>query len=413
MKLIIILFTVCIFFLSKNDANAQSLWGIDNSRTDNRDDAGLQGNNGAVSGFFQTINPLNYPAGASGWWHLLDVRHSNPASNLAMQFAGSSYDQNLYFRKTIENPLTPWSRVLLETNGKVGIGTTSPVAPLDVNGYFLLRALSGGAALNVSNLADQDLQIHITAPGASDKYSFIGPSTPTSLVLGSGDVERVRITNTGDFGIGTTNPQSKLDVSGSGSFNINLKVNGRIQTGDANNQGGIWLDRANSLFVGQLGANLIGFYNNSEWRMVVDNTGNVGIGTTNPQAKLAVNGDISSKKIKVTQVGWPDYVFEPTYKLWPLPKLEAFVNTYKHLPEVPSADEIEKNGLDVGENQTILLKKVEELTLYLIEQDKQQALTKEIILRLNKQIETMQMIVESQAATLKEQQQLLLQLKKQ
>lgn len=360
-----VIFTLSNLFLSIVIARAQVVWGLRNSRTETRDDAGLQGNNGARSGFFEAQNPVNYPNGASSWWHLLDVRHSSPDNNYALQIAGSFFDQNLYFRKTNDNPSMPWSRVLSETNGKVGIGTTSPVAPLDVNGYFILRALSGGAALNVSNLADQDLQIHITAPGASDKYSFIGPSTHTSLALGSGGVEKVRITNAGDFGIGTTTPQAKLDVNG------NIFTNGKIAIGttDASKMAGY---------------------------------------------ALAVNGDAIFNKVKVKLYNnWPDYVFEPGYKLVPLSVIETYIKNHKHLPEVPSADEIEKNGLDVGENQTILLKKVEELTLYLIEQNKQQTLTKEIILCLNKQIEAMQMTVESQATILKEQQQLLLQFKKQ
>lgn len=58
------------------------------SQTQTRDDAGLQGNAGAVSGFFETANPIHYPAGATGWWHLLDIRHSTTINNYAMQLAG-------------------------------------------------------------------------------------------------------------------------------------------------------------------------------------------------------------------------------------------------------------------------------------------------------------------------------------
>ncbi|MCX7650094.1 MAG: hypothetical protein N2050_06020, partial [Flavobacteriales bacterium] len=75
-------------------------YGLSGSRTERRDNAGLQGNAGAQSGMFETDNPTNYPSGASSWWHLLDVRHSNPANNYAMQFAGSFYDQRFFARKT-------------------------------------------------------------------------------------------------------------------------------------------------------------------------------------------------------------------------------------------------------------------------------------------------------------------------
>ncbi|MBO9205411.1 MULTISPECIES: hypothetical protein [Niastella] len=99
--------------------------------------------------------------------------------------------------------------------------------------------------------------------------------------------------------------------------------------------------------------------------------GSVGIGTVNPQAKLAVNGDIYSKKVKVTQTGWPDYVFHTTYRLRPLSEVEQFIKLHHHLPEVPSAADVKKDALDVGDNQATLLKKIEELTLYIISLNKE------------------------------------------
>ena len=98
--------------------------------------------------------------------------------------------------------------------------------------------------------------------------------------------------------------------------------------------------------------------------------GNVGIGTANPQSKLAVNGTITTTKIKVTQEGWADYVFDSSYQLAPLSQVERFVRTNKHLPDVPSAAEVKKEGLNLGDNQAVLLKKIEELTLYIIDQNK-------------------------------------------
>jgi len=96
----------------------------------------------------------------------------------------------------------------------------------------------------------------------------------------------------------------------------------------------------------------------------------VGIGTTSPQSELAVNGTITSKKVKVTLTGWSDYVFNDDYHLRPLNEVERYVQQNHHLPEVPSAEEVKKDGLDVGDNQATLLKKIEELTLYVIEQNK-------------------------------------------
>jgi len=107
--------------------------------------------------------------------------------------------------------------------------------------------------------------------------------------------------------------------------------------------------------------------------MVIQGDGAVGIGTSKPGAyKLAVNGNIHAKEIKidVDAVNWPDFVFDKKYEILPLSLLEQFIIKNKHLPEIPSAKEVGENGVNIGEMNIKLLRKVEELTLYLIEQDK-------------------------------------------
>jgi hypothetical protein len=96
--------------------------------------------------------------------------------------------------------------------------------------------------------------------------------------------------------------------------------------------------------------------------------------------KLAVNGNALFTRVKVREsASWPDYVFANTYKLPSLKEIEAFIKQHKHLPEVPSAEEVKKEGIDLGDNQAILLKKIEELTLYVIEQNKKiETLSKEV-----------------------------------
>jgi hypothetical protein len=101
------------------------------------------------------------------------------------------------------------------------------------------------------------------------------------------------------------------------------------------------------------------------------NSGNIGIGTINPDAKLAVNGTIHTKEVKVDLTGWPDYVFKKSYKLLSLRDIKTYIDQNQHLPEMPSEQEVFKNGINLGEMNKLLVKKVEELTLYLIKENKQ------------------------------------------
>lgn len=95
--------------------------------------------------------------------------------------------------------------------------------------------------------------------------------------------------------------------------------------------------------------------------------GNIGIGTTNPGAyKLAVEGTIGARKLKVTQGSWADDVLKSNYRLMPITELEDFIQKNNHLPGVPSEKEVKGKDLDISETQTMLLKKIEELTLYIL-----------------------------------------------
>jgi len=105
---------------------------------------------------------------------------------------------------------------------------------------------------------------------------------------------------------------------------------------------------------------------------------------------LAVNGTLSAQKMRITQTGpWPDYVFSNQYKLPTLLQLEQYIKQNNHLPDVPSATEVEKKGIDVGDNQATLLKKIEELTLYMIEQEKKLRQQNEEIAEMKKQLKTL------------------------
>ena len=116
--------------------------------------------------------------------------------------------------------------------------------------------------------------------------------------------------------------------------------------------------------------------------MINGTTNNVGIGTNNPTYKLSVNGNIRSKEV-VVETGWADYVFDEKYVLPPLCEVEKFIQINNHLPNIPSASEIEKNGLLLGDTQKKMMEKIEELTLYMIEANKKIEKLEKMILEKN------------------------------
>jgi len=125
-------------------------------------------------------------------------------------------------------------------------------------------------------------------------------------------------------------------------------------------------------FIGD-GSQLTGFvkWNLGDSNKLFYSLGNIGIGVQNPLYKLTVDGTISAREILVTQEQWADFVFERSYKLMSLVDLEKFILDNQHLPNVPCNEEVQKNGVKVSEMQSILLRKIEELTLYVIELKKE------------------------------------------
>jgi hypothetical protein len=141
----------------------------------------------------------------------------------------------------------------------------------------------------------------------------------------------------GKIGIGTNSPSAQLHTTGDVRFAglTNDSTQTRVLVTDAD--GNLYYRSASSL----VAADVL-------------------------RSSLAVNGVIRAKELKLSQEGWPDYVFDSTYRLSPLMEVEAYIRKNKHLPGIPSTEEVAKEGLSVGENQAALTKKVEELTLYSI-----------------------------------------------
>lgn len=121
---------------------------------------------------------------------------------------------------------------------------------------------------------------------------------------------------------------------------------------------------------------------------------NVGIGTITPDSKLAVNGTIHSKEVKVDMNGWSDFVFKKDYDLPTLEEVEKHIAEKGHLENIPSEEEVLKNGINLGEMNSKLLQKIEELTLYLIELEKANISQSKEIDALKKENQNFQSIIE-------------------
>jgi hypothetical protein len=262
-------------------------------------------------------------------------------------------------------------------NGNIGIGTTSPSNKLEVlSGWNDFKYTK----FEAKYLGHQRSVVEINAnSGAGDGVQGTGLSiSMTNSPYGAGwsrglyvnVINAVKnyaaVFENGNVGIGTINPQEKLDING----RFIVTNDGVIEWGGSRSYGRITWDNGRAIIGGQTNMALVLMSNNTE-RIRVDINGNVGIGTVTPGSyKLNVWGTIRAHEIVVNTTG-ADFVFEPTYKLRSLAELETFIKTNKHLPDIAPAREMQENGVSAGEMQSKLLQKVEELTLYLIEKDKE------------------------------------------
>lgn len=269
-------------------------------------------------------------------------------------------------------------------NTNVPIGSITNQYNIDFSGYRDIIPDQIGARISAIRYNN-----HVTNAAYIQTTALVFHTNGSGHNIGVTDLaERMRITPQGKVGIGTKDPtasslslrtntlshnnntieylqsinrvNSDLASIYLGTENANAPHNGIIAAHNANLKLGTdFFGTFTPMFtlIGQNGA---------------PNYGNIGIGTTNPDQKLTVKGKIHAEEVIIDlNVPLADYVFKPEYKLMPLDELEQFVKTNNHLPEIPSASEVEKDGLSLGEMQNKLLQKIEELTLYTIELKKE------------------------------------------
>jgi hypothetical protein len=169
---------------------------------------------------------------------------------------------------------------------------------------------------------------------------------------------RMVLNTSGNVGIGTTGPNALLSL---GEAVSTIKV--------AAYDGGDSYLFGMGVNAGQLtfGA---GIPATGTPQMVLTAAGAVGIGTTSPQQLLDVHGTMAAQEVIVTTSG-ADYVFDPNYRLAPLSEVAGYIQEHHHLPDIPSSEEMQQKGASVGEMQAKMLAKIEELTLHMIEADKE------------------------------------------
>ena len=335
----------------------------------------------------------------------------------------------------------------LPTTGNVGVGTTTPTAKLEVyDGHLKVSNNTSPATIilagdrgNTGDAGQVDTRLQFQTDAETgeswtfDGLNFSGAGQMQFNYNHEGTVKSVMTfgdgttAGQGKIGIGTTTPGSgtgvdtKLHIFGNGTNaagRTEIRVENSSATAGArlgvlNSSGsGIAIESFGTGYNGALagnqalhatqsllligsslvasgGTNNISFrpggYDSTSETVRFTSDGRVGIGTTAPGEKLSVNGNIRAKEIKVETQNWPDYVFSRAYKSLSLPEVEKFIQLNNHLPEIPAADEVKEKGIAVGEMNAKLLKKIEELTLYMIEMDKSMTQANKKIIALENQ----------------------------
>ena len=331
-----------------------------------------QGSNVLIDG--GAINMVKHYS-VGGWTRGLHFFNETTDSNARYGAVGIYGEGSEAQRLYLAHGNSPWSSVKginILSNGNVGIGVLNPGSLLDIK--QTVDASSGGIKLR-------------SAENWHDLFLFVKDSGERVINAGNeGNGLLVLNRNGGKVGIGTggVTPMGQVEIRTPDDKAVSLNWDQEAAITFRPNNGNaifhISHDHGNGLAFSQ-GGNI-----NGGKLMTLKSSGNLGIGVDNPGTwKLAVNGKVRAQEINV-ETGWADFVFEDRYDLPDLKQVEDFIKTNGHLKDIPSAKEVETNGIFLGEMNAILLQKIEELTLYTIAQEKALKKKEDKILSLEERI---------------------------
>ncbi len=250
-----------------------------------------------------------------------------------------------------------------DISGNVGIGNTRPLHKLQVDGSLMIN--TNEASLIFDDSADpENCNGRWGIKYESSGLNFWKPIRSLEAAPGEEELNYALFISDSDgkIGIGTELPETQLHVNGDVRItdlgNPSLTTLDRITLADADGD----LKTSESLLINNNGSIGIGLDPNNDYTNFSNTWNNY---------KLYVNGGIVSTEmwVKITD-NWSDFVFGDNYRLRPLSEVEEFINDNGHLPEIPSAEQVAEEGINMGQMDAKLLQKIEELTLYMIEQEK-------------------------------------------